>query len=61
MIYLQTILQRPEGELIRRVYEEMKADQIKNDWCQLVANDFQEVNICITDEQKRKMSQTEFS
>ena len=29
MIYLQTILQRSEGELIRNIYQEMKADPCK--------------------------------
>ena len=60
MIYLQTILQRPEGELIRRVYEEMKADPIKNDWSQLVSSDFQEVNLSMNDDQIRQMSQTDY-
>ena len=60
MIYLQTILQRSEGELIRRVYEEMKADPITNDWCQLVSGDFQLVNLNITDNQIRQMNQTQY-
>ena len=47
MIYLQTILQRTEGKLIRRVYEEMKADPGKDDWCELVANDLKEVGITL--------------
>ena len=57
MIYLQTILQRTEGELIRRVYEEMRADPVKDDWCELVANDLKEVGITLSDDQIGRLVQ----
>ena len=60
MIYLQTILQRTEGELIRRVYEEMKADPVKDDWCELVANDLKEVGIGLSDDEIRQMSSVDY-
>ena len=56
MIYLQTIIQKTEGELVRRVYEEMKADPVKGDWCELVSNDLKEVGISLSDDQIRQMS-----
>ena len=49
MIYLHTILQRPESELTRKVYEAMKADPIPDDWCLLLEKDFQEINLKISD------------
>ena len=49
MIYLQTILQRPDSELTRQVYEAMKADPIPDDWCLLVEKDLQEINLKISD------------
>ena len=47
MIYLQTILKRPNSELIRKIYEEMKNDPIPGDWSELVKNDFEEINLHI--------------
>ena len=32
IIYFLTILHRPERELIRYIYQEMKAEPIKDDW-----------------------------
>ena len=45
MIYLQTILKRPKGELIRNIYEAMKEDSHQGDWCQLIVNDFEKINL----------------
>lgn len=47
-------------ETPRRVYEEMKADPMTNDWSQLVSGDFQLVNLNITDDQIRQMNQTQY-
>ena len=60
MIYLQTTIQRTEGELVRRVYEEMKADPVSNDWCELVANVFNEVGLSLSDDQIRQMSRVDY-
>ena len=48
---MQTILQRPESELIRKVYEAMKADPVPDDWCLMVKNDFEEINLEISDQE----------
>ena len=55
LIYLQTILQRPEGELIRQVYEAMKADPVLDDWCIMVQKDMVEMNLKYSDEDIRNM------
>ena len=55
MIYLQTILQRSEGELIRNIYEAMKAEPLPGDWYNLVQKDFKELNIDISDIEIRSM------
>ena len=58
LIYLQTILQRPEGELIRDIYEAMKKDPVPKDWCLLVQKDMAEMNLNYTDQDIRNMDQT---
>ena len=58
LIYLQTILQKPEGELIRDIYETMKKDPVPNDWCLLVQKDIAELNLNYTDQDIRNMDQT---
>ena len=55
MIYLQTILQRPEGELIRNIYQEMKADPVKGDWSELVKSDFENFDLILTEDEIREM------
>ena len=45
LIYLQTILKRPKGELIRNIYEAMKEDPLPGDWCQQIQNDFEKINL----------------
>ena len=49
MIYLQTILRRPKGELIRKIYEAMKEDPLPGDWCTLIVSDFEKLNLRISD------------
>ena len=59
-IYLQTILQRSEGELMRSIYQEMKADPIKGDWSELVKSDFENFNININEEQISEMEPNKY-
>ena len=55
MIYMQTILQRPEGELIRKIYQEMKADPFQGDWSELVKSDFENFDIILNEDEIREM------
>ena len=58
LIYLQVILQRPEGKLIQDIYEAMKADPVQNDWCLQVQEDMADLNINYTDQEIRNMDQS---
>jgi hypothetical protein len=60
MVYLQTVLQRTEGELIRKIYETMKAEPLPGDWCNWVQKDFQDIKLIITEDQIRSMSPTDY-
>jgi hypothetical protein len=40
ILYLKTILKRPQHELIRRVYDTQQADTLPGDFYQLVQDDF---------------------
>ena len=44
ILYLQTILQRPEEELTRRVYDAQKRDPLHGDFFQLVKDDFNDID-----------------
>ena len=60
MIYLQTILQRPEGELERNIYEAMKADPLPGDWYRLDQEDFELVNLHLNEDQIMNMNSTQY-
>ena len=60
MIYLQTIIQRTEGELIRNIYEAMKADPLPGDWYKLVQEDFKLVNLDLNEDQILNMNPTQY-
>ena len=48
---MQKILQRPESELIRKIYEALKADPVPDDWCLMVKNDFEEIYFEISEQE----------
>ena len=50
MIYLQTILKRSPDELTRLIYEAQKVDSVAGDYCKLVYEDFNNMNIHITED-----------
>ena len=56
MVYQQTVLQRTEGKLIRKIYEAMKEDSKLGDWSLLVQKDFKNINLITTEDQIRSMS-----
>ena len=60
LIYLQTILKRPESDLIRRVYICQKENQLPGDWCQSVTNDFQKIGFYMNDHEVERMSEYEY-
>jgi hypothetical protein len=58
LIYLQVILQRPEGELIKQVYNAMKADPLPDDWSQLIQKDMSDMNLEYSDQEIINMNPT---
>ena len=60
MIYLQTILQRSDDELSKRVYTCQKNNPSPGDWCTLVRGDFEAIGVQINEEQIASMSPPNF-
>ena len=51
ILYLQTILQREDEELIKRVYLAQRTDTTEGDFCQLVDADMQLLDLKLSDTQ----------
>ena len=51
MIYLQTILQRSDAELTKRVYTCQKNNPSPGDWITLVKGDFESIGVPLNEEQ----------
>ena len=49
LLYLQTILQRSDDELINKVYLAQRADTTEGDFCQLVDGDRELIDLQLTD------------
>ena len=60
LLYLQTILQRSEGELIRKVYLAQRTDTTDGDFCQLVDGDRDLIDLQLEDDQIANMSPFDF-
>ena len=45
LMYLHTILQRPETEIIRKVFTDQKKNPCKGDWITLVEADMSDIGI----------------
>ena len=50
ILYLQTILKRPEEELTRQVYSAQKSNPLKGDFCKLVEQDLQMIGGDVSEE-----------
>ena len=60
MIYLRTILNKPEGELVRNIFWAMKDDPISGDWCEQVQKDFDKVKLHISEENIKSMDAIQY-
>ena len=60
MLYMQTILKRPDEELIKQVYKCQKESPAPGDWCQLANEDFDKINVHMTDAQIEAMSENDY-
>ena len=57
MIYLLTIVKRPDGVLIRKIYEAMREDPIPGDWSEQVKCDIEKIYLHISEEAIRDMDE----
>ena len=57
---MQTILKRPDEELIKQVYKCQKESPAPGDWCKLVNEDFDKINVHMTDAQIEAMSENDY-
>ena len=60
MIYLHTILKRNTDELTKKVYLCQKSSPLPGDWCQLVTEDFRNIDLHMTDDHIEKMHISEY-
>ena len=60
LMYHQEILKRPPSELVKRVFQAMKDDPTPGDWCELVSNDFESINMHIDDKLITQMSKSDY-
>ena len=44
-MYLQTVLKRPQTELVRQVYESQKSNPVKGDWVEQVRDDLELIDM----------------
>ena len=60
LIYLQTILQRSDGEITKEIYKHQKENPSPGDWCQLVVKDFDMIGEHLTDHHIEAMAPHEY-
>ena len=60
LCYLKTILQRPESEVTRKVYEAQKVNSVKGDWFETQLNDRTEIELNMSDEEIQAMYSDDF-
>jgi hypothetical protein len=60
MIYLHTILRRHENEITHKVYQCQKRSPLPGDWCTLVSEDFQKMDLNMSDEIIARMSEGDY-
>ena len=60
LMYLHSILQKKEDELVRKVYEAQKADPTPGDFTELLKEDKESISIDLTDNEIQMMSKIKF-
>ena len=60
LCYLKTLLQRPESEITRKVYESQKRKVTKGDWFETVQKDKEILEISMNDEEIEKMHSEDY-
>ena len=60
LMYLQTLLKRPQTELVRQVYEAQKNNPVKGDWVEQVREDLEMMEMVGKENEIEAMSKTQF-
>ena len=60
ILYLQNILKRNEDELVKRVFDAMKASPLKGDWSNLVYENMTKINLGSSDEEISQFTKIDF-
>ena len=60
LIYLQTILQRSDEEITKKIYQQQKTNPSPGDWCQLVRNDFDMIGEHLSDDHIQAMAPIDY-
>ena len=60
LIYLQTILNRSEQELTRRVYTAQKKNPSRGDWTELIKEDMEAIGVKLNDEEIAQMGSYDY-
>ena len=60
LMYLWTILQKSDSELVKQVYEAQKLSPVKNDWSTQVEQDLKYCKIDFTEEEIKVMKKSKF-
>ena len=56
LLYLQTILKRPNDELIKRVYSSQKENPVVGDWCEILKDDLEKIQLDRSNTEIEEMS-----
>ena len=60
LMYLQTILKRPDDELTKRVCNCQKKNPSEGDWCQLVTKDLEVLKLGMTEQEIKDESKSSY-
>ena len=60
LIYLQTLLQRSDEEITKRIYQQQKINPSPGDWCELVSKDFDLIGEHMSESHIQGMAPTDY-
>ena len=49
LIYLKEILDRPDSEIVKKIYRCQQENPVPGDWSQLISQDLQDINLIINE------------
>ena len=53
-------MKRPNTELTRKIYNVMKKDSHKSDWCEFVKRDLNEIGVHMDEDHIKQMDETKY-